>query len=97
MHTRHDFFSLQNGRIKLYYENYSKALINFSPLKCTYLGKIHFNILSARSQKNKIEKWPLITSFQCKIVLSLSHLNAQMMTGVSVIVHFLFVCLGNRK
>ena len=45
-------------------ENSSKALLNFSQLKCTQLDKNNFNIISAR-QKNEIEKWPLITSVQC--------------------------------
>ena len=46
-------------------ENSSKAPLNFSPLKFTYLGKNYFNIDSAKSEKNKIEKWPLRTSFLC--------------------------------
>ena len=28
-------------------------------------AKIHFNIISAESEKKEIEKWPLITSFHC--------------------------------
>ena len=58
-------------------------------------GQKFILISLARSQKNEIEKWPLITLFQCKIVLGISHLNAQMMTGVPVIVHFSFVYLEN--
>ena len=32
-----------------------KALLNFSPLECTYLGKNHFNIISALSEKMKLK------------------------------------------
>ena len=41
-------------------ESFFKAsLYNFSRLKGTYLGKIHFNnIIIGASEKNEIEKWP---------------------------------------
>ena len=40
-------------------ESYFKASLNFSRLKGTYLGKIHFNIIIiGASEKNEIEKWP---------------------------------------
>ena len=47
-------------------ENSSKAPLNFSPLKCTYLGEI-ISISLALCQKNEIEKWPLRTSVQCTV------------------------------
>ena len=46
-------------------ENSFKAPLSFSPLKCTYFGKNHLNNISAKSEKNEIEKWPLRASFQC--------------------------------
>ena len=46
-------------------ESSSKAPFNFCPFKCTYLGKN--SLSSALSQKNEIEKWPLITSVQCTV------------------------------
>ena len=49
-------------------ENSSKAPFNFSTLKCTYLGKVHFNVISAKSEKNEIEKWPLRTSIRFSVM-----------------------------
>ena len=36
-------------------ENSFKAPFNFSPLKCTYLGKVYFNVISAKSEKMKLK------------------------------------------
>ena len=47
-------------------ESASKALFNFSPLECTYLGKNSFQYHLRLVRKNEIEKWPLITSVQCR-------------------------------
>ena len=46
-------------------ENSSKTPLNFSPLQCTYFGKIHFNITRGLVRKNEIEKRLLRTSVQC--------------------------------
>ena len=47
-------------------ESYFKASLNFSRLKGTYLGKIHFNfIITGASEKNMKLKSGHITSVQC--------------------------------
>ena len=42
---KNDFFYIFEPQNREVIENYFKALLNFSPLKGTYLGKIHFNII----------------------------------------------------
>ena len=44
-------------------ENTSKAPLNFSPLECTYLGKIRFDIISAESEKMKLISGHLVLLF----------------------------------
>ena len=44
--------------------NFSKAPLNSSSLKCTYLGKNHFNIISAKSEKNEIESGHSVYVYQ---------------------------------
>ena len=46
-------------------EDFSETPLKCCPLKFTYVGKILFIVL-ALSQKNEFEKWPLITSVQCR-------------------------------
>ena len=40
-----------------------KTPLNFSPLKCTYSGKIHFNNISAKSEKLKLKSGHLELRF----------------------------------
>ena len=46
-------------------ENYFKASLNFSRLKGTYLGKIHFNIIIIGASEKMKLKSGHITSVQC--------------------------------
>ena len=45
-------------------ENYFKASLNFSRLKGTYLGKIHFNIIIIGASENELKSGH-ITSVKC--------------------------------
>ena len=51
-------------------ENSSKAPLHFSLLKCTYLGKNHFNIISAKSEKMKLKSGHL--EFRFSVVLHIT-------------------------
>ena len=53
-------------------ENYFLTLWNFTYLKDTSFGKKSCNFEHGLETKNKFEKWPLITVFQC--ILFFAHL-----------------------
>ena len=53
-------FELKNCEV---IENSFKALLNFSPFKCTYLGKGNFNNISAKSEKMKLKSGHLELRF----------------------------------
>ena len=49
-------------------ENSSKTPLNFSTLQCTYLGKIHFNVTRAKSEKKKLKSGYLELRFSIFIM-----------------------------
>ena len=64
--------------------NNFKAPLNLSPLKCTYLGKNHFNNISAKSEKMKLKGGHLELRFK---VVNCSHL----LTKTCYDIHILFI------
>ena len=54
-------------------ENSSKASLNFSPLKCTYLGK-KFNIISTKSEKMKLKSGHLELRFSVLLEVGIRNL-----------------------
>ena len=62
-------FCIFTPKTLLVKENYFLTLWNFTYLKDTSFGKKSCNFEHGLETKNEFEKWPLITFFQCTVLL----------------------------
>ena len=62
-------FCIFTPKTLLVKENYFLTLWNFTYLKDTSFGKKSCNFENGLETKNEFEKWPLITFFQCTLLI----------------------------
>ena len=63
-------FCIFTQKTLLVKENYFLTLCNFTYLKDTSFGKKSCNFEHGLETKNEFEKWPLITFFQCNVIIN---------------------------
>ena len=69
-----DFYNFESEKCKMN-EEYPETLLNFGPLKCSWLGQNSFNIIGSLVRKNEFVKCSFISLLQCIIIGSKNKLR----------------------